>query len=99
VECFCQVADGPLKSELQRFAREELEEEQEASVYNIMYEEEDTIQQIPSAGDQDKTETEMKRASRLDREEPEAKIQSLNVPRSALPTPREKRNQRPCVAV
>ena len=75
-----------LKSELQSFAREE---EEEASVQqdtsslmdSLMYEEENTIQQPPSI-------TQEKSAAGRDRDEPRAKIQSLHVPPSALPTPR-----------
>ncbi|KAF8548879.1 hypothetical protein OG21DRAFT_667610 [Imleria badia] len=74
-----------LKSELQSFAREE--EEASARVDtsgltdSLMYEEENTIQQIPSM-------TQEKSAAGRDRDEPRAKIQSLHIPQSALPTPR-----------
>lgn len=77
-----------LKSELQSFAREE----EEASVRqdtssltdSLMYEEENTIQQFPSIG-QEKV---VRGGSRLDRGEPKAKVQSSHISRSALPTPR-----------
>lgn len=75
-----------LKNELQSFAQEEQEEasvQQDTSCLadSIMYEEENTIQQLPSIG-QEKTE---KNVSRPDRDEP---IEPSRVPQSALPTPR-----------
>ncbi|KAG8219364.1 hypothetical protein J3R82DRAFT_281 [Butyriboletus roseoflavus] len=78
-----------LKSELQSFARAEEEEasaRQDASSFidSIMYEEENTIQQLPSIG-QEKAE---EGAPRLDHDEPKTKIQASHVPRSTLPTPR-----------
>lgn len=77
-----------LKSELQSFTRGEEEasagQDMSSLTDSLMYEEEDTIQQLPSIG-QEKVE---KGALRLDRDEPKAKIQSSYLPRSALPTPR-----------
>lgn len=77
-----------LKSELQSFAREEeeasLQRDTSSMTDSLMYEEENTVQQLPPIT-QEKTE---KSAPKVDRDEPKAKIQSLQVPRSALPTPR-----------
>ncbi|KAG9313916.1 hypothetical protein JVU11DRAFT_4688 [Chiua virens] len=77
-----------LKTELQSFAREEEEEtssREDTSLFtdSIMYEEENTVQQLPSSG-QVKTE---RSASQADRDHSN---HSSHLPRSALPTPRPK---------